>query len=451
MCMLNKFIGSFSASSTRTKVVVKNIAGSFFVKIASLVIQFALVPLTIDYIDSEQYGIWLSLSTIIGWVALFDLGFGHGLRNKIAENIAINNWELAQQYVSTAYMYMTIVFTPICLVAYLLCPLIEWHTLLNVNPEYEATMLRVMRIIIIFFAVTSVIKLQGTVLLALQKSALSALVDLGGQALTLVLTIALLYTTEGSLTYLAIVICISPIIAYIINSVWLYGFQFKKLRPQISLVKKSLVKDVLGLGVNFFIINIAVLVLFQTMNILISNVAGAEAVTEYNVVYKYLSLPLMISSLLTAPFWSAYTDAYAVRDYNWMKASYNKISKIFYLVAIILAVMVCVYPIVFKMWLGDKVEIHLSMVVVVTVYVLIMVVNQVNANIVNGIGTLRLQLLLSLLSTIGNIPLSLFLGRIYGAVGVVLSVAFFNLLPAIILRIQAIKLVNNTAKGIWLK
>lgn len=445
------FICRLSTSSERTKVVLKNIAGSFFVKMVSLGIQFALVPLTIDYINSEQYGIWLSLSTIIGWVALFDLGFGNGLRNKIAETVAKDNWDLAQQYVSTAYIYMAAVFTPVCFFAYLLCPLMEWHSLLNVQSEYEVQIVKVMRIIIVFFAVTSIVKLQGTVLLALQKSALSALVDLGGQFLTLILTIVLLYTTEGSLTYLAIIICISPIIMYIANSFWLYGWQYKRLRPRIRLANKALLKDVLGLGINFFIINMAVLVLFQTMNILISYVSGPEAVTEYNVVYKYLSLPLMMSSLLTAPFWSAYTDAYALRDYAWMKASYKKISKIFFLVVAILTLMVCIYPFVFKIWLGAKVNIHFTMIIAVTVYVIIMVINQVNSNIVNGIGTLRLQLLLSVLSIVGNIPLSLFLGRMYGAAGVVLSVAFFNLLPAVILRIQAIKLVNNTAKGIWLK
>ena len=47
-----------------------------------------LVPLTIHYINPTRYGIWLTVSSIIGWVSFFDIGFGNGLRNKFAEALA---------------------------------------------------------------------------------------------------------------------------------------------------------------------------------------------------------------------------------------------------------------------------------------------------------------------------------------------------------------------------
>ena len=41
--------------------------------------------------------------TLVTWVMIFDLGVGNGLKNKIAENIAIKQMNKAQSYVSTAY------------------------------------------------------------------------------------------------------------------------------------------------------------------------------------------------------------------------------------------------------------------------------------------------------------------------------------------------------------
>lgn len=53
--------------------------------------------------------------------------------------------------------------------------------------------------------------------------------------------------------------------------------------------------------------------------------------------------------------------------------------------------------------------------------------------------------------TVTNIPLALWLGKYLGAAGVVASVGLLNLLGAIPSYIQIRKILNQTAKGIWLK
>ena len=66
----------------------KNILGLLAIKGASIIIGFIMVPLTIGYINPTRYGIWLTLSSIVAWLSYFDIGFGHGLRNKFAEALA---------------------------------------------------------------------------------------------------------------------------------------------------------------------------------------------------------------------------------------------------------------------------------------------------------------------------------------------------------------------------
>ena len=36
-------------------------------RVLSLLINFSLVPITISYVNVESYGLWLVLSSIIGW------------------------------------------------------------------------------------------------------------------------------------------------------------------------------------------------------------------------------------------------------------------------------------------------------------------------------------------------------------------------------------------------
>ncbi len=438
-------------NSQRTNVVVKNILGAFFIKGCSICISLILIPVTIGYVSSELYGVWLALSTIIMWASLFDLGFGHGVRNRIAESLAMGDVRKARKYISTAYVYFIGVFVPLSVIIYFLCPIINWSSLLNVSSGYEDELVTVMRIVIIFFALTCISKLQGTVFLALQKTAISNMLDMLGLLLSLIVILILKYTTEGSLTLLAYAMCVSPFVVYSFSSVWLYGYLRRDLSPSMNFIDTSFVSDVLGLGLKFFVINSSLIVLFHTMNILIANVAGPESVTEYNVIYKYISIPLLISSIITAPYWSAYTDAYALKDFSWMKVSFIRLKKISYILFASILGLLLVYPIVFKIWLGDLVTIRLSMMLVVAVYVAIMIYNQINANIINGIGKLKIHLILSLISTIGNIPTALFLGHHIGTAGVVASAGFFTLFPAIVLRIQLKKLIAGTATGVWCK
>ena len=113
--------------------------------------------------------------------------------------------------------------------------------------------------------------------------------------------------------------------------------------------------------------------------------------------------------------------------------------------------MVISYPLAFWLWLGDKVDVHLEMVLVVAAFMIVTMWNAIHAQIINGIGKIRLQLYLSLTATFCNIPLAFFLGGIWGAEGVVMSIVIYNILPAIFLNIQVRKLLYQTAKGIWMK
>ena len=85
-------------------MVKRNIVGSFAVKGINVLISLLLIPLTIGYINSKLYGVWLTLSTIVTWISFFDIGLGNGLRNRAAEAIAHGKIKYARVLVSTSYV-----------------------------------------------------------------------------------------------------------------------------------------------------------------------------------------------------------------------------------------------------------------------------------------------------------------------------------------------------------
>ena len=62
--------------------VKKNVLGSIIIKGVSMIISFMLVPLTIGYVSSDLYGVWLTLSSILTWLTFLDIGISQGLKNK---------------------------------------------------------------------------------------------------------------------------------------------------------------------------------------------------------------------------------------------------------------------------------------------------------------------------------------------------------------------------------
>jgi O-antigen/teichoic acid export membrane protein len=103
MIYLTKIKCQFFGGHARTAKANKNIIYSFLIKGLSIGCQFALVPLTLHYLDKERYGIWLTMSSMIAFFSFFDVGIGNGLRNKLSEALANGDTNLAKVYISTSY------------------------------------------------------------------------------------------------------------------------------------------------------------------------------------------------------------------------------------------------------------------------------------------------------------------------------------------------------------
>jgi predicted metal-binding membrane protein len=106
-------------------------------------------------------------------------------------------------------------------------------------------------------------------------------------------------------------------------------------------------------------------------------------------------------------------------------------------------------PFLFKMWVGNNIHVPFSLSVAMTLYIMGTCWMMIHCMLVNGISKLKVQFYLYLISTVINIPISIFLGRTIGLLGVLLSNLFVVLLMDIVLYVQCKKILNGTATGIW--
>lgn len=442
----NQFVNSGSTRSVKAK---KNILHSFFIKGVSIITGLMMVPLTISYVNQSQYGIWLTLSSVIAWFSFFDLGFGNGLRNKFAESKANGNDFLVKAYVSTTYGILTMIFILVWIIFFMVNYELNWSSILNAPLELKNELSVVAIIVFSFFCIQIVLNTMSSILLADQKPAKAALIVTSGQVITLILIYFLTLTTKGSLIYLAWAIGIGPFAVLLVASLWFFNTSYKIYSPTIKLVNFRYAKGIMSLGTKFFVIQIAAIVIYQTTNVIIAQVSGPEDVTVYNIAFKYFSIVTMVFAIIITPFWSAFTEAKSTNDYLWMKKTYQNLFKIVLSLMVFTLFMLLISKYVFNFWVGNMVSVSFSMSLVIALFVVINLWNMLFSQLLNGMGKIKLQLYMSLIGTILNIPLAVFLGKQYGVIGVVVSSIILSLISALYGPYQVNLLLNKRAKGIW--
>ena len=108
--MIPKILSKNKKTDDRSFRTVLNIIFSFFLKGISIIITFIQVPITLKYLDSTKFGIWLTLSSMVAWFSFFDIGLGNGFRNKYAQSKAKNEIKDAKMYLSTTYISISVIF-----------------------------------------------------------------------------------------------------------------------------------------------------------------------------------------------------------------------------------------------------------------------------------------------------------------------------------------------------
>lgn len=444
---LNKFIKKGESRSVKIK---KNILISFLVRGLSVVISFSIVPLTIDYVNPVQYGVWLTLTSIISWFTFFDFGMGNGLRNKLATAIAFKEYDKAKKYLSTTYAIFTIIALFVFLSFCFINPFINWNNLLNIPSNVDQNINLVLLVVLGAFCIQFIIQLINTVLTALQEPAKAEFITLLGQAGLLITLFVLKYTVKGSLSTLVIALNVVPMAVLFLSGVLLYNGRLKTIAPSIKSIDFRYTKKILNTGSAFFLIQVGALILFQTDNIIITRVLGPEAVTKFNVTYKLYSIIIMAFSIILTPYWSAFTDAYTKMDYQWINRSIKRLREVWLFTSIVVVpIFLILSKFLFKIWLRDSVEISSTVSMLMALYVICYTCLVLNCYFLNGIGKLRVQLILYLLVIVTNIPLGVVLGKLWGIEGVIVSNVIAFVFMNIVLWIQTNKILQHKASGIW--
>lgn len=398
--MIKALWSYLSKGSSRTVKAKKNVLGLLILKGLSILIDILLVPLTIGYVNEATYGIWLTLSTMVGWMSFFDIGINNGLKNRLAEAIAKQDYDLGKKYVSTTYSILSMIFIPIAIVAPILSFFVNWNTLLNLEKSDVEGLQIVIIIIIVYFCLNFILSTINRVLAADMRTADSAARSLIGKLAILSIIFILTKTTQGNLINLCLALTIAPLVILILFNFTLFKGRYKAISPSIKSVDMSLAKDLMKLGVQFFVIQIAAVIQYQLTNFIIIRYFGPADVTAVNIAHKYFAVGYMVWGILLSPMWPATTDAVTRGDISWVRNSVKKFLKIYTGFTGVFILMLLASQSIYHLWVGDKVNISFEISLWTMIFDLVFMFGNIFVTVLNGAGILRVQSIASLISPI---------------------------------------------------
>lgn len=438
--------------NNRTAIVVRNTFISLLLKGISIIVSFVLVPVSLQAVGKKEYGIILTITSVINWIAFFDIGMGNGLRTKLGKCIAEGDRTLARKYVSTAYFYIAAIFIGIFVLYAIVHPFIDWFRLLDINPNDIPRLDTCMFFLVVLFVSRFILQLIGVILLADQQSYLNDVIMPISNLLTLGIIFFLYNFGQADFYLITYSICSAPVLVLLVYTFVLFKGRYKWLRPSAKWIDHGLRKDLLSLGVKFFLVQIAALVMFSSSNFLIAQLFSMEEVTMFNIGNRYYGVSLMLFGIILTPLWGAFTNAWYQGDKHWISGMIRRM--IFLNAGLLLlgVVMFIYYEPVSDWWLPEPIVLTPIFAVTLILYNFQAAFNNIFSYFLNAIGKVNIQLYAAISGGLITVPATVFLFR-HTQLGLAsICVAnMLSLLPGSILSvIQVRKILSGKARGAWL-
>lgn len=426
----------------RSKNVKRNIMISIVLKFIGIVLSFLLLPLTVNYLTEVEYGIWVTLFSVMNWINMLDMGIGLGFRNKLAEAVAANNQEEVKIYMSTGFFSIASIGLVMMILFLVSIQFVNMQVVFNTIEIDEKVLYKAVLFTGIFVILTFVTSVINQIYYAYQKAALTGAVQITYNFIMLLLIYGLTLLSRHNILYFVFAFGIASVLS---KTVFILQFFSKRIQliPRFRYAKWSRFINITNLGVRFFVIQLTCIITFSSSNILITQFLGPEYVRDYDIVFKIFSIITMAHSLICAPLWNAYTEAYVKKDFTWIATTLNKMKKLMIFIVSGTIVLSLLLNFIIKIWISNNIVISIGLNCFMALYAVISCWSNTWATFLNGIGKINIQMYSTMFSAILILVLSFPLMRMLQSAGMILAIDIGLGTTSMILYFQVCRLCKN--------
>jgi O-antigen/teichoic acid export membrane protein len=417
--------------------LTKNIVGNYIMKILAMIVSFFLTPAYMNFFYSNKVlGMWFTLVAILNWIMMFDFGIGAGVRNNLVLALEKkDSLEIAKIIVSGMVANTTIVIF-FCVIQHFVVESINWYTVLGIGEEDVSisNLKLIIHILAIGISLRMFASFVSHIYYAMQKAVASSIMAFFSNLLILLYMIIIPSNgSEQDIVGLAIVHAICYNIPVLIAVIDIFCVKLKNVKFRINCLDRRHLQMITGVGVNFFYLQILITLAFGVKEIMITWFAGAGQVVDYNVYQKVIGLAGTLFALALVPIWSEVTERYVQGRIDDILILYKKGEKIIFLIGIGQFILVFLFPIVNKIWLGNNaIKVSYVDLFIFAIYNLEYMLIMLNYNFLCGMSKIKELSLTLTIMVVLNFLLSYFGSFVWKSWAMVMAASVIASIPALI-------------------
>lgn len=281
------------------------------------------VPITLKYLGEDLYGVWMTLTGLVGFLSFYDFGIGTGLRNMLIKCAANDDIEMPKKYIGNALLVLLALSAVLITIAYSVLPLFKWESLIKCsNPTSVPQILPTAQAVITMFALGIPITQLQNIANAYQRGYWGYLCFLVGRIIGFLFVLWCVYEAK-ELWLLAGGYVGIPLIITLFGWI-IFFFSAPELRPWPIFPELKIIKSLFGTGFFVLIHTLSLLLINSSPIILIANTINAASAVPYSVTQRLLGASNIISMSLMIGISVAVGEAWHQRDYNWIKKTIQR-------------------------------------------------------------------------------------------------------------------------------
>ena len=287
---------------------------------SKILLSFVSVPILLTYIGSEKFGIWMFLLSIVSFVSFFDAGITPTIKNKLTEAFSLGDEKEFKEYFQVGLLFSSI-FIFLTFIGIFILSTIDIKYALGLNSNINKSEILLLCYVLLF--ITSSTLILSNVDNYFASKQLLGRIKLMEFAITTVSIMALYLAVKFKLNF--------ALIAFIYSGqsiVVKYIFLYKLIQLDLSLFKidkaqfESLlkkIKDIYIISLSFWGIKLCELVLTIVPSYLFVEYIGYTGIAEFNLIYRYASIPLFLFTATLPILWPVFTLKSKKMEFNWLR------------------------------------------------------------------------------------------------------------------------------------
>jgi O-antigen/teichoic acid export membrane protein len=398
---------------------------SYIAKALTMLMGIVSVPLTVHYLGAERYGVWLTISSLLLWVALTDFGLaGNALVNVLSEAAGKDDREAARHYTASAFWALVAIALVIGLVVAGTFQFIPWRAVFRVSDATSTNELRITcALVLALFVINLPLSLIRSLYNAHQDGYLANLWWIVGGVISL-LSLIIVTRVHGGLPQLVIALSGVPALTVVASAYHAFVRRYPWLAPAPSAIRWTCIRRLLKLGGKYMVMQLAALGIYQSQAMIITQMLGPSKVVIFVVTYKVVALPMDLVFMSTVPFMSAFGEAKARQDWNWIKSAFRNGTFASVALGIPVAIGLAVFakPLVL-LWAGPAAVPDSHLVLWLLVYSSVGICLMMSGQLLTGLERVEPLAICMILCAFGCVGLGILFAPWWGLAGVAFAMA----------------------------